>query len=86
MSSVLRVMVSKVRMPRSQRITWSLPAAMMYSALISSSSMVLASPRLRRMGLSVFAKLLEQVKILHIPGADLDDVHILKQRQLVGRP
>ena len=39
-------------MPRSQRMTFSLPAAMMYSALISSSSMVLARPRLSKMGLS----------------------------------
>ena len=31
-SSVLRVYFSKVRMPRSQRMTFSLPPAMMYSA------------------------------------------------------
>ena len=36
-SSVLRVAVSKVRMPRSQSITRSLPPAIMYSALIRSS-------------------------------------------------
>ena len=50
MSSVLRVLVSKVRMPRSQRITCSFPPDMMYSALISSSWMVFARPRLSRMG------------------------------------
>ena len=49
-SSVLRILVSKVRMPRSQRITFSLPSAMMYSALITNSSSVLARPRLSRTG------------------------------------
>ena len=36
-SRVFRVAVSKVRMPRSQRMTFSLPPAMTYSALMSSS-------------------------------------------------
>ena len=39
-SSVLRVYVSKVRMPRSHRITFGLPLLTMYSALISHSSIV----------------------------------------------
>ena len=37
-------------MPRSQRMTCSLPPAMMYSALIKSSLSVLARPRFKRMG------------------------------------
>ena len=39
--------VSKVRMPRSQSITRSLPSLRMYSAAMTSSSTVLDSPRLR---------------------------------------
>ena len=56
--------VSKVRMPRSQRITRSLPPAMMYSADMSHSSMVEERPRLSRSGLGGMAELLEQIKIL----------------------
>src|ERR1039458_3287658 len=37
-SRVFRVAVSKVRMPRSQRMTWGLPSARMYSAAASHSS------------------------------------------------
>ena len=40
MSQVLRVAVSKVRIPRSQRSTLELPCATRYSADISSSLMV----------------------------------------------
>ena len=39
-SSVLRVYVSNVRMPRSQRMTLGLPELTMYSAAISHSSTV----------------------------------------------
>src|SRR5229473_3169922 len=49
-SSVLRVAVSKVRMPRSQRTTWSLPPASRYSAASSHSSTVAAGPRLSSTG------------------------------------
>src|SRR5216684_3896069 len=49
-SSVLRVAVSKVRMPRSQRTTWSLPPASRYSAASSHSSTVAEGPRLSRTG------------------------------------
>ena len=45
-SSVLRVLVSNVRMPRSQRMIWLLPTDAMYSAAISHSSMVAPKPRL----------------------------------------
>ena len=51
MSSVLRVAVSKVRMPRSQRITSRLPSLRMYSADISHSSIVAERPRLSSTGL-----------------------------------
>ena len=47
-SSVKRVEVSKVRMPRSQRITLGLPAARMYSADSRNSSMVVAMPALEQ--------------------------------------
>ena len=50
-SRVLRVMVSKVRIPRSQRITCLLPRETMYSAAMSSSLMVLLIPRLSSTGL-----------------------------------
>ena len=45
-SSVLRVVVSNVRIPRSHRMTWGLPAEAMYSAAISHSSIVAPKPRL----------------------------------------
>ena len=51
MSSVLRVAVSNVRMPRSHRITLWLPPAMMYSALSKSSSIVADMPRFSSTGL-----------------------------------
>ncbi len=50
MSSVKRVAVSNVLIPRSQRITSELPSLTMYSAAISRSSTVEESPRLRRTG------------------------------------
>ena len=48
MSNVLRVAVSNVRIPRSQRITSVLPPARMYSADSSHSSMVAEMPRFLR--------------------------------------
>ena len=42
-----------MRIPRSHSMTRSLPLAMIYSALISSSFSVLARPLLRRIGLSI---------------------------------
>ena len=50
-SRVLRVAVSKVRTPRSQRTTSRLPWPTMYSALSSHSSTVLLRPRLSITGL-----------------------------------
>ena len=50
-SRVFLVAVSKVRMPRSQSTTSGLPWLTTCSALSSHSSMVLESPRLRRIGL-----------------------------------
>ena len=69
MSKVLRVAVSKVRIPRSHRMMLSLPPAMMYSALIRSSSMVLASPRFKRMGFLLRPRALSKSKfcILRAP-------------------
>ena len=51
MSSVKRYAVSKVRIPRSHRITFGLPSLRMYSAAISSSSSVEDRPRLISVGL-----------------------------------
>ena len=51
MSNVLRVALSYVRIPRSQRIIWSLPCAMMYSAALMNSSIVAANPRFNNTGL-----------------------------------
>ena len=52
MSRVLRVAVSKVRMPRSQSTMSRLPRWAMYSAAISHSSIVALMPRLSRTGLA----------------------------------
>ena len=49
-SSVFRVAVSKVRMPRSQRISRCSPAAITYSAAPSHSSTVAPAPRLSSTG------------------------------------
>ena len=69
MSQVLRVAVSKVRMPRSHRITLGLPWATTYSADISSSLMVELSPRFSRTGTAALAESLQQAKfcILRAP-------------------
>ena len=48
---MLRVAVSKVRMPRSQRTTRALPPAITYSAASSHSSIVTAIPRFSSTGL-----------------------------------
>ena len=48
---MLRVAVSKVRMPRSHRTTSRLPRWAMYSAAISHSSIVAVMPRLSSTGL-----------------------------------
>jgi hypothetical protein len=75
-SRVNRVAVSKVRMPRSHSITFSLPLAMMYSAAISHSSMVVAIPRLNMAGLRVRPTSRREIVILGVPGADLQDVRV----------
>ena len=51
-SSVLRVAVSKVRIPRSHRITRWLPPAITYSAACKSSLIVADMPRFNRIGRS----------------------------------
>ncbi len=51
MSSVLRVAVSNVRMPRSHRTMSRLPRCAMYSAAISHSSIVAFIPRFSMTGL-----------------------------------
>ncbi len=71
---MLRVAVSKVRMPRSHRITLGLPSAMMYSAAESSSSIEAAMPRLSRTGRSQRPTAAQQVEVLHVAGADLEQV------------
>ena len=53
-SMVLRVAVSKVRMPRSHRITCSLSCERTYSAASSHSSIVAPMPRFNITGLPVF--------------------------------
>ena len=50
MSSVFRVAVSKVRIPRSHSTTLGFPSAMMYSAALSHSSMVALKPLFKRTG------------------------------------
>ena len=62
MSRLLRIIVSKVRMPRSQRMTFSLPPARMYSALMSHSSIVAERPRLSSTGFFVRPRALSRRK------------------------
>ena len=59
---MLRVAVSKVRMPRSHRITCSLPAASRYSAASSNSSTFAARPRFSSTGLPAFPTALSSEK------------------------
>src|ERR1017187_2252255 len=66
-SRVLRGALSKVRMPRSQRITCWLPCAATYSAAASHSPMVLDRP-------VNLAELAQQCEVLHVARADLEDV------------
>ena len=61
-SSVLRVESSKVRMPRSQRITCRLPWARMYSADMSRSFTVALIPRLSSTGSRVLPTSLSRSK------------------------
>ena len=77
---MLRVIVSKVRMPRSHRITWELPRATMYSAAISNSLMVALRPRLSMHGLAQLAHRLQQREVLHVARADLEDVGVARPR------
>ena len=76
-SRVLRVEVSKVRMPRSQRMTFGLPPASTYSAASSHSWIDVDMPRLSSTGLPDLADPLEQREVLHVAGADLQDVGVL---------
>ena len=88
MSSVKRVAVSNVRMPRSHRMTFGL-CIVMYSLAASHSSMVAAMPRLKSTGLSALgrhgADLLQQAEVRHVPRADLEDVHVGVHELGVGR-
>src|SRR5450631_456991 len=61
-SSVLRVAVSKVRIPRSHSTTLGLPSDRMYSAADSKSSTLAAMPRLSSTGRSVFPTALSRSK------------------------
>ena len=76
MSQVLRVAVSKVRMPRSQRMTFGLPCATMYSADISSSLMVELMPRFSSTGRPQRAQRFQQREVLHVARAHLHDVGV----------
>lgn len=51
-----------MRIPYSQRTTYSLPSAVMYSMLISSSSIVLERPRFNRIGLLILPSPLSSSK------------------------
>ena len=85
MSSVNRVDVSKVLIPRSQRITSELPSLTMYSAAISRSSTVEESPRLSSTGFGRAADLGEEREVRHVAGADLDHVRRVDDRLDVAR-
>ena len=76
-SSVLRAYVSNVRMPRSHMMMFGLPAEAMYSAAISHSSIVAPKPRLSITGRPGAPAGEQQREVLHVPGADLEDVGVL---------
>ena len=84
-SSVKRYAVSKVRIPRSHSSTFGLPSLSTYSAAISSSSSVEESPRLISTGLPARPISAKQRVVLHIAGADLDDVGDLDHGLEVAR-
>ena len=56
---------------------FSLPPGMMYSALIKNCFMV-AARTLQQNRLVNLAELLQKLKVLHVAGADLNDVDIFK--------
>ena len=64
-------------MPRSQRITFGLPPASTYSAESSHSWIDVDMPRLSSTGLPHSATPPEQREVLHVAGADLQDVRVL---------
>ncbi len=68
---------SKVRMPRSHRMTCSLPPAMIYSALMITLLDGVAQAALEQHGLVHLANGLEQLEVLHVAGTDLHHVHVL---------
>ena len=63
-------------MPRSQSITWGLPALRTYSAASNSSSSVALGPRFNKTGLPSAPTDLQEPIVLHVAGADLQDVGI----------
>ena len=76
-SSVLRVIVSKVRMPRSQRMTWVLPRG---DDVLGRHQQLLdggAHAALEQHGLAQLAHRLQQREVLHVARADLEDVGVL---------
>ena len=85
MSSVNRVDVSNVLIPRSQRITCEFPSLTMYSAAISRSSTVEDEPRLSSTGFGARPDLGEQREVRHVARADLDHVRDLDDRLDVAR-
>ena len=76
MSRVLRVCVSKVRMPLSQRMTCGLPPFMMYSAESSSSSMVPIMLRLQEHGRARLPQGLQEREVLHVARAHLEHARV----------
>ena len=62
MASVFLTYCSKVLIPRSQRITFGLPSANMYSAARRNSSIVADMPRLRKIGFLVRPTSLNNMK------------------------
>ena len=85
MSRLLRIIFSNVRMPRSHRMTLVLPPAKMYSAAIRNSFHRRGQAAPEQDRLIRPAQLLEQHEILlHIACAELDDVHIREQVEVLS--
>ncbi len=69
-------------MPRSQKMMLWLPPAAMYSPAISHSLIVALMPRLRMTGVVTCADRLQQIEILHVARADLDDIHAVLEKRV----
>ena len=80
-SSVLRVAVSNVRMPRSQRMTWVLPAV---EQVLGGEQPLLHRRReapLQQHRPAHLPQRAQEREVLHVPRADLEHVHVVDHQR-----